>query len=171
MYALHSINAPELHDDAVIEVQYRNEEAVVADSAGSMFDQHAPYTIAPVSNKSKTKGSIAPPVLAIPDDELCLTEIEDKTALPLTTMEWIAQQEKPAAQPYMRDDPTIEYLVAYVARDGIVLDHGLTVAPYPVPTGLVLHCGDKVVVSHNAELRVSHVSEPGEPGQKRADRG
>ncbi|MDP3844300.1 MAG: hypothetical protein Q8Q81_17335 [Oxalobacteraceae bacterium] len=218
VYALHSINAPEHHNDAIIEVQYRDGQAVVVDAATSMRDQQAQHTAAPgpetptpdrcqtaqvptqstvvvpsnqsvdldvsvlktppleqstapTPKKAKTKGSVTPPVSVVPADDLHLAEIVDKTTLPLTTAEWIAKHEKPATPPYMSGDPTVEYVVAYVARDGVVLDHGVAVAPYPVPTGLALHAGDKVVIGRNAELRLPLVPEPGEPGQEGTGKG
>lgn len=55
-------------------------------------------------------------------------------------------------QPTSEDDG-VPYLVAYVADDGVVLDKGLTLALFPLPDGISLKAGDRVVVGKGAELR------------------
>ena len=61
------------------------------------------------------------------------------------------------------------YTIANVASDGVVVAHGRAMAVYPVPPGLALQAGDKVVIGPNGELRLPHVPEQGTG--KGVDRG
>ena len=53
------------------------------------------------------------------------------------------------------------HTVVHVAPDGVVINKGRSGAVYPVPTGLVLHVGYKVVVDRNGELCLSRTPEQG----------
>jgi hypothetical protein len=79
---------------------------------------------------------------------------------PQTAAEWIATTaEKPAAQPYRTGSTKAMHAVVHVAHDGIVIDHGRSVAIYPVPSGLTLEVGDKVVVGKAQSLSLPHLPE------------
>ena len=78
-----------------------------------------------------------------------------------TAAQWSAGQPRPAVPPYLVGDASVAYVVLHVATDGIVVDHGQSVATYPVPTGLVLQAGDRIAIGRNGELRLPHVPEQG----------
>ncbi|OIQ74636.1 hypothetical protein GALL_437090 [mine drainage metagenome] len=87
-------------------------------------------------------------------------EMVPEPPLRQTAAEWIATTaEKPSAQPYRTGSAKAVYAVVYVADDGIVIDHGRSVAIYPVPSGLILQVGDKVVVGKTQSLSLPHVPE------------
>jgi len=96
-----------------------------------------------------------------PDDshEIVLAQPPRQAAV-----EWIAANAtKPATQPYRTANSKTVYLVVHIADDGVVIDHGRSVATYPVPLGLVLKVGDKIVVGKNQALCVPPVPEQ-DPG-------
>lgn len=86
-----------------------------------------------------------------------------------TAAEWIAAQSRPIQPPHAKGDSKVTYTIAHVAPDGIVVAHGRAMAIYPVPTGLALQVGDKVVIGLMGELLLPHVPEQ-ETG-KGVDRG
>lgn len=85
-----------------------------------------------------------------------------------TAAQWSAGQPRPVVPPYLYGDASVAYVVLHVAPDGIVVDHGRAVATYPVPTGLVLQAGDRVVINSNGMLNLPNVPQQGErPGRER----
>ena len=75
-------------------------------------------------------------------------------------------QSKRVDEPYSKGDGDVQYNVVYVAPDGVVLDHGQAVATYPVPPGIALQAGDRVVIGRNGELCLPRVPEPGKEKDK-----
>ena len=108
-------------------------------------------------NKPAKRGINAP----VPVPEILAEPHQVVAEAAQTAAEWIAAQKKTAAAPYSHAD--VKFTFVHMAPDGVVLDHGGgAVAIYPVPTGLVLQAGDKVVIGSNGELRLPHVPEPGQ---------
>lgn len=68
----------------------------------------------------------------------------------LTCAEWIAQQSKLRSESRKSGDGEVEFVVAYVA-DFAVLDHGRTLALYPLP-GFELRAAQRVVISKDGSL-------------------
>ena len=84
-------------------------------------------------------------------EELALA-LPDLPAQP-TAAEWIASQSKTAARPYAKDGSSVQYTVLYFAADGVVVDHGRgTAAIYPLPDGISMQAGDKVIVGRDGRL-------------------
>lgn len=70
-----------------------------------------------------------------------------------TATEWIASQSKTAVRPYAKDDSSVQYIVLYVAADGVVIDHGRgNMAIYPLPDGISVQSGDRVVIGWEGRL-------------------
>ncbi len=68
------------------------------------------------------------------------------TLQPLSAAQWIASQHKREVHPHQIGDASVEYTVAYVAYDGVVVNHGRGVAIYPSPINVDLQAGQKVVI-------------------------
>jgi len=73
----------------------------------------------------------------------------------LLTSDWLANQPKPV-EPPRRSNGTVEYVVVHVS-DGIVLDHGRTVAVYPLIPGVAMKPGQRVVINKNESLSFARV--------------
>ena len=70
-----------------------------------------------------------------------------------TAAEWIVSQSKTAVRPYDSDGSSLQYTVLYVAVDGVVIDHGRgNPAIYPLPDGISVQAGDKVVIGRDGRL-------------------
>lgn len=81
-------------------------------------------------------------------------------AEPLSARAWLANLAPEKRKPVGDATPEngeVAYTVLYVGPDGVVLNKGRSVTVYPVPAGLDLHEGDKVVVGRNAELGLPKV--------------
>jgi len=89
--------------------------------------------------------------------------VPSPATVPLTAAEWIAKQTKPAGQAYQVGDNSTRFTVVHIADDGVVLNHGRSLAIYPVPAGSVLQADDQVVIGRNLELRLP-VPEQGHEG-------
>jgi len=88
-----------------------------------------------------------PPVVAVP----ATVEAE---APALTCTEWIAQQTKQLSQSLKSGNREVEFVVAYTAGEGVVLDHGRTVALYPLPSFKLL-AGDRVLIHKDGSLSLA----------------
>ena len=89
----------------------------------------------------------------------------------LSAHEWLEQwavEENKIIVLATPENSDIAYTVVHVAPDGIVLNKGRTGAVYPVPTGVVLRVGDKVVVDRNGEICLPRTPEQG--GGKKSTR-
>ena len=85
--------------------------------------------------------------------------------LPLqpTAAEWIVSQSKTAVRPYANDASSVQYTVLYVAVDGVVIDHGRgNMAIYPLPDGISVQAGDKVVIGRDGRLGLPATPDPSE---------
>lgn len=71
----------------------------------------------------------------------------------LTCAEWIAQQPKELSQPRKAGNGEVEFVVAHSA-DFVILDHGRTVALYPIPD-FELRPGQRVVINADGSLLVA----------------
>lgn len=78
-----------------------------------------------------------------------------------TAAEWIASQSKTAGRPYAKDGSSVQYIVLYVAVDDVVLDHGRgRLAIYPLPDGISVQAGDRVVVGGDGRLGLPATPDP-----------
>ncbi|MDQ1835204.1 LPD7 domain-containing protein [Massilia scottii] len=114
-----------------------------------------------VTTKAKKTRKPAPVVAETP-----LTDVHQVAPLPepITAKAWLtnwAEQSRKAIGAAIPETGATTHTVVYVAPDGIVVNKGRSGAVYPVPTGLVLHAGDKVVVDRNGELCLSRTPEQG----------
>ena len=87
----------------------------------------------------------------------------------LSSAEWIAGQHKREVLPHQRGDASIEYTVAYIASDSVVINHGRGVAIYPLPSKIDLIAGQKIYIDKSGEVTtpIRHVEIDG--GKGRAD--
>lgn len=83
------------------------------------------------------------------------------TLAPEQAADWIAAQSRPTQPPHSKGDGKVTYTIANVASDGVVVSHGRAMAVYPVPPGLSLQAGDKVVIGPNGELHLPPEQEAG----------
>lgn len=78
-----------------------------------------------------------------------------------TAAEWIASQSKAAVRPYAKDGSSVQYIVLYVADDGVVIDHGRgNMAIYPLPDGISMLDGDRVIIGRDGRLGLPAVPDP-----------
>ncbi len=80
------------------------------------------------------------------------TEQPQIAVAPLTAAEWIAIQHKSQGLPRQFDDASVEYRVAYVGLDGVVIDHGRDVAIYPLPANVFLQAEQTVVINKSGAV-------------------
>ena len=136
------------------------EKATPAPVHAEAKPSHPAEAVAPTPpNKPAKQGTKAP----VPVPEI-LVPAERHQVVPeaiQTASEWVAGQPRPVVSPYLDGDSSVDYVVLHAAPDGIVVDHGRAVATYPMPTGLVLQAGDRVVIGRNGELRLPHAPEQG----------
>ena len=86
--------------------------------------------------------------------------VPDLPAQP-TAAEWIASQSKTAVRPYAKDGSSVQYIVLYVAVDGVVLDHGRGhLAIYPLPDGTSMQAGDRAVIGGDGRLGLPATPDP-----------
>ena len=80
-----------------------------------------------------------------------------------TAAEWIASQSKTAMRPYANDGSSVQYTVLYVAADGVVIDHGRgNPAIYPLPDGISMQAGDRVIIGRGGRLSPPATPDPSE---------
>jgi hypothetical protein len=80
-----------------------------------------------------------------------------------TAVEWIASQSKTAVRPYAKDGSLVQYTVLYFAADGVVVDHGRgNAAIYPLPDGISMQAGDRVIVGRDGRLGLPAMNDPSE---------
>jgi hypothetical protein len=78
-----------------------------------------------------------------------------------TAAKWIASQAKTAVQPYAKDGSSVQYTALYVAADGVVIDHGRGhLAIYPLPDGISVQAGDRVVIGREGRLGLPATPDP-----------
>jgi hypothetical protein len=78
-----------------------------------------------------------------------------------TTAEWIASQSKTAVRPYAKDGSSVQYTVLYVAADGVAIDHGRgNAAIYPLPDGISIRNGDRVIIGRDGRLGLPATPDP-----------
>ncbi len=98
------------------------------------------------------------------------TQSEDVTVpMPLTGKEWIAAQDKKEVQPHESGNATVEYSVAYVAADCVVINYGRVIACYPLPPNAVLQAGQKIVIDKSGAVVVPVRRVEVEGGKGRGD--
>ena len=80
-----------------------------------------------------------------------------------TAVEWIASQSKTAVLPYAKDGSLAQYIVQCVAVDGVVVDHGRgNAAIYPLPDGISMQSGDRVIIGRDGRLGLPATPDPSE---------
>jgi hypothetical protein len=80
-----------------------------------------------------------------------------------TAAEWIASQSKTAVRPYAQDGSSVQYTARYFAADGVVVDHGRgRLAIYPLPDGISMQAGDRVIVGRDGRLALPATPDPSE---------
>ena len=88
----------------------------------------------------------------------------------LNAAEWIATHHKREVQPHQIGDASVEYTVAHIAHDGVVINHGGgNVATYPLPPNVVLHAGQKIVIDKSGAVAMPVRRTQVEAGKGRGD--
>lgn len=93
-----------------------------------------------------------------------LVEAED---IEITAAAWITSQPKPEVPAFKSGDGTTEHIVAHVS-DMVVIDHGRAVARYPIPEGLVVRPGQRIVITKSGAVAPAP-ERTQEAGKNRAD--
>jgi hypothetical protein len=80
-----------------------------------------------------------------------------------TAVEWIASQSKTAVRPFAKDGSSVQYTVLYFAADDVVVDHGRgNAAIYPLPDGIPMQAGDRVIIGRDGQLGLPVTLDPSE---------
>ena len=112
---------------------------------------------APVRPALAVASSNQPTATAVEQAQRADVQPVAQPALALTAEQWVATQSKPIAPARRADSKSVSYTVLHVAPNGVVIDHGRTVAIYPLPTGLALQAGQKVfIVQSGLQLASVH---------------
>ena len=99
-----------------------------------------------------------------------LTQLENVTIpIPLSGKEWISTQDAKEVLPRETGNTTVEYSVAFVASDCVVINHGRVVARYPLPPNVVLHVGQKIVIDKTGAVVIPPRRTEVEAGKGRGD--
>lgn len=120
-------------------------DAARADQAAQLEEVKKPQKVHPAPIQQI--GEAVPPIPEIPADQ--------------TADEWIAAQPKPAADPYTHGAAKSKFAVVHVGPDGIILDHGRTVAKYPLQPNLAVQVGDQVTIDRTGALSLARGPERG----------
>lgn len=94
----------------------------------------------------------APPVAEAHTEQIQSEDIA--VPMPLTGKEWIATQDKKEVQAHESGNATVEYSVAHVAADCVVINYGRVIACYPLPPNAVLQAGQKIVIDKSGAVIV-----------------
>jgi hypothetical protein len=66
-----------------------------------------------------------------------------------------------SVRPYVIDGSSVQYTALYVAADGVVIDHGRgNAAIYPLPDGISIRNGDRVVIGRDGRLDLPAAPDP-----------
>jgi len=98
------------------------------------------------AQKQAVRARAAAEATEIPTEQKQVEGVVEATPQPLTAAEWIVTQHKPAIQPHQSGNAAVEYVIAYIGLVDVVIDHGRSVAPYPLPINIVLQVGQKIVI-------------------------
>lgn len=128
----------------------------------------APTPITQSERKERSTRAVAP-VQEVPVPVAVEEPQPEVVAAPalLSAAEFIASQDKPAGPAYDTGDGKLAFVVLHVADSSIVIDHGKTVAEYPIQPGLVLQVGQRVVITKGGAI--APAPEQAKTGKGRAD--
>lgn len=85
----------------------------------------------------------------------------------LPAVDWVDAQSKPLHQAYQHGDSKTELTIVHIS-DVVVVDQGRAVAQYPIPLGINLHVGQKVIIDKNGLIALPFmrsIREVGKGGQ------
>lgn len=105
-------------------------------------------------NAAEASKRAVAPAAEKPATEQHQPETTVEPTLQLSAAEWIATQHKPEVQPHQFGDERVEFAVAYVAIDCVVIDHGRSFAPYSIRPGTDWHVGQKIVIDKTGSIAV-----------------
>lgn len=108
------------------------------------LQQQAERAAAPVAELPAAE-QIQPKVVAVPSIPTPLLPADD----------WIAAHHKPVAHAYSTGDRKVVFTVAHVAADCVVIDHGMAVAKYPIPSGVVFHVGQQIIINKEGSVTLA----------------
>lgn len=116
-------------------------------------------TLVPVSSNELHQQAqrAAAPVAELPADEQIQPEVVAVLSIPtplLPADDWIAAHHKPVAHAYSTGDRKVVFTVVHVA-DCVVIDHGMAVAKYPIPPGVVFHVGQKIIINKDGSVALA----------------
>lgn len=95
-------------------------------------------------------------------------ELVEAGDIEITAAAWITSQPKPEVPAFQSGDGATEHVVANVS-DMVVIDHGRAVARYPIPEGLVVHPGQRVVITKSGAVAPAPELAKAGAGKGRAD--
>lgn len=104
---------------------------------------------APAQPTAKPIAQAETPVVDVPEVAQVPASVEVDAPAPSCEV-WIAQQTKLRSEPRKSGNREVEFVVVHVA-DSVILDHGRTVALYPLP-GFELRPGQHVVINKGGSL-------------------
>lgn len=116
--------------------------------------------VAPPGGAGGLHVTIDPPILNQPPVEPVEVEAE-VVVVEVSTAAWIASQSKQEVPAFKSGDGVVKHIVAHVADDMVVIDHGRVIARYPLPEGFVLHPGQRVVITKAGAVELApELAEP-----------
>jgi hypothetical protein len=129
---------------------------------------HKPQPVVPSNQPAQQEQAqrAAAPAAEIPTEQ---TVEVVTTPQQLTAAQWIASQQKREVRPHQSGDGSVEYTVAYVAQDGVVVNHGRNVATYPLPPNTVFRAEQKIVIGKSGLIVIPPRRIEVEGGKGRGD--
>lgn len=92
------------------------------------------------------------PERAAPAPEAQIPFVPPTIPTPLLPAEiWAANQDKPLVEARKNDNRKTEFIVVHLS-DQMVVDHGKNVALYPIPIGIAIQVGQRVVINKNGSI-------------------
>lgn len=146
----------------IVEADQESDRAETIDVRLTPGTLHSPSNNQEVLHPGEAVSPVLDPELHQSNNSDPGPKTQEVQELAQTAADWIAAQPKPATEPYSNGAPKAKFFVVYVGSDGIVLDHGRTVAKYPLQPSLALEVGEQVVIDRGGELRVARNLEPRE---------
>lgn len=92
------------------------------------------------------------PERAAPAPEAQVPFVPPTIPTPLLPAEiWVANQDKPLVEVRKNDNGKTEFIVVHLS-DQMVVDHGKNVALYPIPAGINIQVGQRVIINKNGSI-------------------
>lgn len=136
------------------QAQAKQAERAAAEKAERERAQPTTNQPAPQEPQQPIEAAQAQPSPPVPADHVAVPANVEFVAPALTGAEWIAQQSKLRSEPQKSGTGKVPFVVAFVASEAVVVDHGRTVALYLKP-GFELLAGQRVVINKDGSLSLA----------------